>query len=250
MFSAREVNEIADALIFDGLLTPAPDGEGATVARRLLSADERRAAVNAVSAYQFAIDKDCPGKIWWKCRYTHPSVFRALCINPDDHGAVYACSPFRICMTDKGARVLAAYPAPKDLDEPDCDWLGIHTVISWNPVDDTAEVLGDPQPQIVGNLSDSTNVIFASPRAFFQHWARRRGQYLARRAQAKANHWNKAPVEEDETPGVLMIGAPADIRWRPSEMPADIQCAGVNPAVINKVLLKAAHVPRARGGTA
>jgi hypothetical protein len=162
-------------------------------------------------------------------------------------GAVYACSPFRLSRTEKGPRILAAYPAPRDLDEPDCDWLCIHTVISWNPVDDTAEVLGDPSPQIVGNLSDAANVIFASPRAFLQHWARRRGQYLARRAQAKANHWNKAPIEEDETPGVLMIGAPAEIRWRPSEMPADIQCAGVNPAVINRELLKAARVPRARG---
>jgi hypothetical protein len=246
---SRDIQSIADALVFDSLLA-GPDDHAHGPTRRLFSTQERRDAVNAVAAYEFAMSKDCPAKAWWNCRPTHPAVYNCLNISADAEGAVYACAPFRACRTERGSRIIAAYPAPRIFDQPDTDWLCIHAVIAWNPVDDTAEVLGDPAPQIVGHLSDETNVIFASPRAFLQHWARRRGQYLARRQKAKQGAWNKPPAEQDEVPGVLMIGAPADIRWRPSEMPSDIQCAGVSPAVINKELLKAAKVPRARGGTA
>lgn len=246
---SRDIQSIADDLVFDGLLA-GPDDEVYGPTRRMFSTQERREAINAVAAYDFALSKDCPAKSWWNCRPAHPAVYDCLKIKADAEGAVYACAPFRAAKTEKGGRIIVAYPAPRLFDAPDLDWLGIHTVISWNPADDTAEVLGDPTPQIVGALSDDNNVIFASPRAFLQHWARRRGQYLARRLKAKQCAWNKAPVEQDEVPGALMIGAPAEIRWRPSEMPSDIRCAGVNPAVINKELLKAAKVPRARGGTA
>lgn len=246
---SQDITSIADALVLDNLLRgPHHVIHGPTY--RILSKEERRDAINAVASYQFAASRDCPAKAWWGCRPTHPAVYESLGIAATAEGAVYACAPFRACRTDRGNRIIAAYPAPRLFDHPDNDWLCVRTVIAWNPVDDTAEVLGDPTPQIVGSLSDKTNVIFASPRAFLQQWARRRGQYLAARQQARASSWNKPPVEQDEVPGALMIGAPADIRWRPSEMPSDIQCAGVNPAVINKELLKAAKVPRARGGTA
>lgn len=203
--------------------------------------------INAWSSYWFSIDKDCPGKTWWNCPPTHPAIYRALGVVPDDHAAVYACAMLRLHRCDDGVRILAAHPTPSFFDEPDVDWLGIQTVISWNPVDDSARVVGDPSPQIVGNLSDETNVIYASPLTFFRHWARRRGQFVVARQQAAAQQWNKAPAEKDQAPGVLMIGAPADIKWRPSTMPIEIECAGVNPAIINRELLKAARVPRARG---
>lgn len=206
--------------------------------------------INAWSAYWFAIDKDCPGKTWWNCPPTHPAIYRALGINPNDDGAVYACAPFRIHKSEDGVRVLAAHPAPALFDEPDCDWLGIDTVISWNPVNDSARVVGDPSPQIVGNLSDETNVIYASPLTFFRHWARRRAQFLMMRQQAASHRWNKPPAEQDQAPGVLMIGAPSEIKWRPAQMPIELECSGVSPAVINKELLKAARVPRARGSAA
>lgn len=204
--------------------------------------------INALSSYWFALSRDCPGKTWWRAKANHPLMFEALRISAEDGAAIYACAPFRAIMSEQGPRVLAAYPAPRLFDEPDYHWLGIDTVISWNPQADTAEVLGDTAPQIVGNLSDETNVIFASPRAFFQQWARRRAQFLTHRQQASSHQWNKPPVERDEVPGVLMIGAPADIRWRPHEMPSEIQCSGVNPAIINREMLKAARVPRAFGG--
>jgi hypothetical protein len=203
--------------------------------------------VNALSSFWYQLDKDSPGKVWWHCPITHKAVNRALGISADEAGSVYACAPFRLHRSEEGVRVLAAYPAPAIFEEG-AAWLDIETVISWNPVDDTAVVVGDPAPQIVGNLSADTNVIFASPRAFFQHWARRRAQYLTARNISRAQQWNRLAAEQDETPGVLMIGAPADIHWRPSTMPAEIKCAGVNPAIINRELLKAARVPRAVGG--
>lgn len=205
---------------------------------------------NALSIYWHSLSKDCPGKVWWSLNFSHPAVYRALRIDPTDHGAVYACAPLRLYKGDAGVRILAAYPAPRMLDEPDPDWLGIEAVIAWNPVDDTAEVMGDKTPQIVGNLSDEANVIFASPRAFFQRWAMNRARYLVMREMAKGQAWNRPPQENDEAPGVLMIGAPNEIRWRPSAMPADIACSGVDPKTINRELLKAARLPRARGDAA
>ncbi|MBH0112732.1 hypothetical protein I5E68_07175 [Novosphingobium sp. YJ-S2-02] len=206
--------------------------------------------INAWSAAWHFLDKDTPGKVWWNSASNHPAIYRALKIDKGQHGALYACSPFRLHRDETGVRIIAAYPAPHDLDEPDHTWLGIETVIAWNPIDDTAVVLGDDAPQIVGNLSEETNVIFASPRAFFQHWARRRAQFLAERALAKAQRWNRAPAERDQTPGALMIGRPDQIRWQPALMPTDLRCRGVNPQEINRELLKAARVPRARGDAA
>jgi len=201
---------------------------------------------NALSTYWYMLGKDVPGKVWWDAAPTHPAVYRALKVNPGEFAAIYACAPFRVARPDGAPVILAAHPAPKLFDDPDPDWLGIATVIAWDPRSDAASVLGDDAPQVVGRLTEETNVIFASPRAFFQHWARRRAGYIMSRRTAAAQRWNKPPAEADETPGVLMIGAPTEIRWRPSEMPSDIQCQGVNPKVINSALLKAAHVPRAR----
>lgn len=207
---------------------------------------------NSLSTYWYALSKDCPAKAWWDIDHMtgRAAIYRALRIAPTDHAAAYACSPFRLHKGPGSVRVLAAWPAPVVFDDPDPDWLGIESVISWNPIDDSAEVMGDPSPQTIGTMSDDANVIFASPLAFFQQWAIRRAQYIVARAMAGQQRWNKAPRERDEVPGVLMIGAPTDIRWRPSVMPTDIRCVGVNPAVINKELLKAARVPRARGANA
>ncbi len=203
--------------------------------------------INAWSTYWFSMDRDCPGKTWWNCPPTHPAIYRALGISSDDLGAVYACAPLRIHRSECGVRILAAYPAPRLFDAPDNDWLGIHSVIAWNPVDNTAAVMGDPVPQLVGNLSDDANIIFGSPLTFFRHWASRRAQFSVMRSETAARAWAKAPAERDEAPGVLMIGSATEIKWKPALMPIEIQCSGVNPAIINKQLLKAARVPRARG---
>ena len=130
------------------------------------------------------------------------------------------------------------------LDEPDGDWLGIETVISWNPITDRAEVIGDPQPQLVGHISDEANQLHASPRAFFQAWAMRRAQFLSLR-QTTSAHWSKPPAERDEAPGGLIVGDPHSIRWNASALPASIDCVGIDPQVINRAILRAAHLPRA-----
>ena len=203
---------------------------------------------NAFSTYWYSLSKDAPGKEWWKAKPTHPAVYRALGIRADDHGAVYACAPFRLHQTEQGHRILAAYPAPRLFDTPDHHWLGIDTVISWDPVRDQASVMGDESPQIVGAMTEQANRLFASPRSFFQQWASRRAQFAVRRQEAAKGHWHIAPREVDEVPGGLVIGATADIAWSPSALPEHIECVGINPAIVNKAIMRAARLPRATGG--
>jgi len=203
---------------------------------------------NALSTYWYMLGKDCPGKVWWNARPTHPAIYRALGVAPDDHGAVYACAPFRIARIDGAAIILAALPAPKFFDEPDGDWLAIDAVVAWEPNADRATILGDDAAKMVSTLRDGANVLFSSPRQFFQRWAINRAQYLSRRQLAKQQRWNKAPAEVDETPGALVLTSVTDITWRPSELPEHIECQGINPQVVNKVIMRAARLPRATGG--
>ncbi|CDO38914.1 hypothetical protein [Novosphingobium sp. KN65.2] len=202
---------------------------------------------NEFSAYWYALSKDTPAKTWWRCPPMHDSVYSALGIRKSDTGAIYACAPFR---RHPAGHILAAYPAPRLFDEPDHNWLGIETVIEWHPGKDAAEVVGDPTPQIVGHMTEEANGLFSSPRRFFQQWAAKRAQFAVQRQNAAKGLWHIAPAERDEIPGGLVIGATADIRWHPSAMPTDIQCFGLNPTIINKAILRAARLPRARGGTA
>lgn len=206
------------------------------------------ADANALSTFWYRIDKDAPGKVWWHCPLRRDAIYRALGINPTDHGATYAVAPFRLHRSDDGVRVLAAYPAPKLLGTPDYHWLNIETVISWNPLDDRAEILGDTAPQIVGQLTDEANGLFSSPRSFFQAWCQRRAQFAVLRQETAKQPWHATPAERDEIPGGLVIGATADIHWQPGLLPETIQCVGINPTVVNKAIIRAARLPRALGG--
>lgn len=203
---------------------------------------------NTLSAYWFSLSKELPAKTWWRLPPLAPAVYRALKISSADLGAVYACSPFRLQKMEEGARILAAYPAPRVFDEPDHHWLGIATVIAWDPVTDRASIVGDDAPQIVGQLTDEANGLFSSPRAFFQAWCQRRAQFAVQRREARLGSWKAIPKERDEIPGGLVIGATSDIRWQPSILPETIRCVGINPQVINKAILRAARLPRALGG--
>lgn len=197
---------------------------------------------NSLSEYWFALSKDAPGKAWWNAAPLHPATYRALRIDPKDTCAVYAVHPFRLARIDDRPTVLAAYPAPRILDDPEHEWLGIETVIAWDPVSDRAMVVGDDSAQLVGNLSDDANTIFASPRAFFQGWAIRRAQFAVQRQQAR--QWDAKPSERDEVPGALLIGAMADVTLKPGTMPEHIQCQGLDPKALNRAILKAARLPR------
>lgn len=184
---------------------------------------------NALSTYWYMIGKDCPAKTWWNLPVKHRAVNRALGIRPDDYGAVYALAPFRLQKSEDGARILAAWPAPALFDEPDFEWLGIEQVIAWDPVTDTATIVGDPAPQLAGRLDEENNVVFTSPRGFFQQWAARRARFAVERRTAKQGKWHIAPKERDCVPGALLIGDVAKIRWQPASLPSDLQCVGIDP---------------------
>lgn len=210
--------------------------------------------LNAASIYFHALRKDCPGKLWWQLDHMdgRAAIYKALRIDPADHGAAYALVPFRVYRSPETgkASVLAAYPAPRAFDLEANDWLDVATVIAWNPVKDTARVLGDATPQLVGALDDDANAIFASPRAFFQAWAQRRAAFAVSRQTARQKAWHAIPAERDEVPGALMIGTPAAIRWNPAALPAHIECRGIDPAQINRAILRAARLPRVTGQAA
>lgn len=198
---------------------------------------------NSLSEYLFALRKDGPAKTWWNADLNRAPIFRALRIDCNEEGAGYAATPFRVAKVNDRWLILAAYPAPSVFD-PVADWLDIKTVIAWEPNSDTAHVLGDPEPQLVGNLSDEANVIFASPRAFFQAWAMRRAQFYARLQATKGKTWRIEAREADEVPGALLIGDLAKAPLSPSTMPEHIECHGLDPQALNRAILRAARLPR------
>lgn len=199
--------------------------------------------INEASARLYALNKDCPAKTWWDADPMHPAIARALRIDPNAEGAVFARAMCRLATIEGRHLILVAYPAPRVLGPVDGDWLGIDHVIAWNPVDDSAAVLGDPQPQPVGPLDDGR--LYASPRAFLTEWMRARAEFFVRWIQSRQGTWRHGATETDLSPGALAIGPVEKIRWRPSEMPENIECVGLDPAKLNRALLKAARVPRA-----
>lgn len=200
---------------------------------------------NAISAYEFALKRDTPAKTWWNASLDRAPIYRALRIPAETLYAAYAVHPFRLVRNESDQwRILAAHPAPAILDEPDADWLGIETVIEWDPVTDKARVLGDTADQIVGSFRDDADELHASPRTFFQGWAARRAQFAARRQALKA-HFTVPPREADETPGALIVGNPDKVRWPRFGLPQTLNCVGVNPADVNRSILRQANLPRA-----
>lgn len=200
---------------------------------------------NSLSEYWFALSKDTPGRTWFHARHDAKAVCRALRINPDDDGAIYATTPFRIARVNDKVVVLAAHPAPRNFTPIDEDWLDIATVIAWNPLDDTAHVLGDTAAQLVGAMSDDANQIHASPRTFFQAWAIRRAQFAVKARSLSGKSWITRPRERDEVPGALLIGDLSKVRINPAVLPEHIECVGVDPRELNKAIIHAARLPRA-----
>lgn len=202
------------------------------------------AAWNELCATVYARSKDSPGKTWWDAQAMHPALFRALRIDPAEFGAVYAVHPFRLARVDGKPVVLAAHPAPRILGPVDDDWLGIETVIAWNPVDDSAAVLGDTVPQLVGALTDEAPALFASPFAFFRAWLEERAAFAMLRSQLVGKDWAARPTERGHAPGALMIGTPEQIRWNPASLPQHIECHGTDAKRVNSAIFRAARLPR------
>ena len=203
---------------------------------------------NAISVLNYQLGRDTPGKQWWNASLDRAPIYRALKIDPADDGAVYAAHPFRAVRSEDGWRVLAAWPAPAIFGEPDPDWLGIETVLSWDPVNNTVEILGDTTPQIVGAFEhDAQGVLFGQPFAFFRAWAEARAAFaIAYRAMRKAHF--TVPAAECDRPGALIVGDPAKVRWREHELPETLTCIGIEAKTVNAAILRQANLPRAITG--
>lgn len=202
-------------------------------------------ALNDFYATIYAREKDTPGKAFWHAEAMHPAIFRALHMDRNETGAVYAAAAFRLARTLDGARILCAFPAPRILEDGDDDWLGIEVVLIWNPVDDTAQVMGDPVAQVVGSVPyDEALHVHASPYAYLRALAEARAQWFALRCAVKGQ-WRHAS-EPDLTPGLLLIGNdPAKVRWPLHEMPENITVHGLEARAFNNALLRQARIPRA-----
>lgn len=214
----------------------------------IIEAANRPDALNPLFALLHARSKDCPGKTWWHAEAMHPAIFRALRMNRDDEGSVFAAVPFRLHRGPEGARILAAFPCPRILaPHDDNDWLGIETVLSWDPVTDNAEVVGDPGPALVGNIaSDAEHLpIHGSAFTYFRALAEARAQWIVAR-QMVAGDWRRKPREPDLSPGLLLIGGEPDkVRWPLSRMPEAITAHGLDAKALNRALLRQARIPRA-----
>lgn len=199
---------------------------------------------NSLSELWFARAKDTPAKMWWNAPIWHDAVGRALHLSREECAGVYALAPFRIGKVEGKAVVLAAWPAPRLFTPIDEDWLGIEAVIAWNPLDDTAIVLGDRNPQLVGNMADES-AVYGSPRLFFQRWAQRRAAYAVQRQMTAGKDWHSPPTELDLAPGALMIGKPDAIRWSSYDLPRDLEVVAADAREINRAILISAKLPRA-----
>lgn len=209
-----------------------------------LSPEDRINLSNTVSSTLHALAKETPGKVWWNAEAGHPAIARALRIDPTQLGAAYALTPFRLYRDGARHLILAAHPAPRHLGPFDWDWLGIETVIAWDPRTDTAQVFGDPEPQTVGTFANAPN-LYGSPREFFTDWLRARAQFFVLWRQSRRGEWAHGATETDLCPGVLALGSIDQIRWRPADMPPDLTTIGIDAASLNRALIRAARIPRA-----
>jgi hypothetical protein len=202
---------------------------------------------NFVSAYDYALSRDTPTKLWWHSDARHPAIARALKIDRAETVATYAIAPFRLGTIDEKPCILAALPCPHFFAPADIDWLRIETVIAWDPVADTATVIGDDAPQLAGKLCRfaETATIYASPFAFFRAICEERAQFAINRSMIASN-WTRKPVEPNVTPGLLLIGDIGHVRW-PSTLPETLHLQGLDTSAVNRAILRSARLPRAVG---
>jgi hypothetical protein len=206
-----------------------------------------REAMNAFIIEQHSIAKDCPAKTWWHLAHDHPAIARALRIERAESSAWYALAPFRYAKIDGRHLILAAHPPPRIFEALDPDWLGIETVIAWEPTTGAVMVMDDDRPQIVGTVTETDATIYADPRAFFTAWMRQRAWYFTARVQAMARKFAAIPAEPDLLPGALIVGDPDKIAWPIHSMPDRFTCVGIDPKTVNRAILKFAKLPMCAG---
>lgn len=201
--------------------------------------------LNPLFATLHARSKDSPAKTWWYAEPMHAALFRALKMNPKEEGAIFAAVPFRLHRDSR--RILVAFPCPRILaPHDDDDWLGIETVLSWDPVTNTAKVMGDEGPALIGTIPPDQEMlsIFGSPFAFFRAFAEARAQWIVGRHMVGGD-WRRKPREPDLSPGLLLLGKPDKVAWPRHRMPAQLVCEAVDVKALNRALIKQAHVPHA-----
>lgn len=202
---------------------------------------------NYLYAYQRDIKRDTPAKTWWHLPFDHHAIARALRVDRSQTGATYVLAPFRYLKDGDRHLILAAYPCPHLFSPADMDWLGIETVVAWEPSTGKVEVLTDDRPQLFGRLTEEDSTIFADPRAFFTAWMRARAWYATARQQAAQARWSAVPPELDVLPGALIVGDPDVIHWPTTTMPRHVQCVGIEPKRVNRAILKSASLPMCTG---
>ena len=199
---------------------------------------------NALSSILYMRRRDTPAKTWWNCPAWHPAIGRALRIDRTQEGGVFALAPFRLWHDGERHLVLAAHPAPRILGPVDGDWLGIETVIAWEPQSDTARILGDETDGLAGAFHDTEEgTLFRSPREFFTAWAIERAQFFAKWLATRKGTWAHPAPERDLIPGKLVIGNLDKVSL--AGLPATVHARGINPTQLNKAILRQANLPRA-----
>lgn len=200
---------------------------------------------NLVAAYEHAAKRETPAKEWADCPPNHAAIPRALRIDPAQLGAFYALKPFRLWNDGTRHLILAAYPCPRTLGPIDMDHLGIESVLAWNPLDDTAYILGEGTPGLFGADGDTNEpfTLYQSPRAFLTDWAIQRAQFFVHWSQVKRNVWADCQ-DKDTTPGALVIGNPEKVNL--TNLPRDFAAQGFDVAELNRAIIRQARLPRAR----
>lgn len=196
---------------------------------------------NHISTYAYNLKASTPAKEWWHCNPTHPAIARALKIDRSQIGGVYALAPFRLYHDGEKHIILAAYPCPRILGPIDVDWLGIETVIAWNPLTDEAHAMGDGTPGLFGNANELP-VVFRSPLEFFQSWAVERAKFYVSLTNARGDRWAEF-ADANPCPGALAIGPIEQIRWH--TLPREFEARGIDPIELNRAIIRQANLPRA-----
>lgn len=203
---------------------------------------------NLVASRDAATKRDTPARVWWDCEPYHPAIARALRIDRKQTGGVYALAPFRLWNDGTRHLILAAYPCPRILGPIDMDHLGIEAVLAWNPLDDTAQILGEGDG-LFGHTDDrpiDAFTLYASPRAFLTDWAINRAHAYVRLTTVRRNAWADAE-DTDTPPGAVAIGPVEKINL--TNLPREFAVQGFDPLAINKQIIRQARLPRAHAHT-
>lgn len=205
----------------------------------------------AISVFRHALAKPGPQRLWKDADPKHPAIARALKLDPSDPNAFYSLFPFRLGKVDEQYRVLVAIDPPAMMSG---DWhhIDIDTVLAWDVVTNTCEVIGDIQPQLVmpsqralvttGILTGDTITIYGDPFQYFRAFAERRAIYRERRIDAVAGKWSH-PAHEipGDVPGLLLIGDPYEIRW--PALPKVVNVIGADQKMVRSAIFRSADIP-------